>query len=219
MLFSPTACLERMSKQSLLRNALKSRVSSSNPIPRFLPSRSLSTDSFLEPSSDGLVFAKLSGIGRFTLKTDVINFFEGCNISPEDIKVSYNRAYGPVGMILQFPSRSSFDMALRHTVRKGRLYRLDKVDCSQWDEMVAYNGKAIVLHGIPRNAALEDVERFLSGFNYDSSTLQLFNRPGMVQSLKGAIVHFPSRIDAMNAFLTKNRSFCLNNPITIRVLQ
>lgn len=48
--------------------------------------------------SAGLVFAKLSGIGRNTLKTDVINFFEGCAISPEDIKVIYNRAYSLVGM-------------------------------------------------------------------------------------------------------------------------
>ncbi|KAM0953639.1 putative RNA-binding domain superfamily [Dioscorea sansibarensis] len=208
-----------MSKVSLLRNALKSRVSSSISLSRFLPSRSLSADPFLEPPTDGLVFAKLSGIGRNTLKTDVINFFEGCDISPEDIKVSYNRAYSPVGMILQFPSRSAFDTAVRQTVRKGRLYRLDKVDRSQWDEMIAYNGKAIVLQGIPRNATLEDVERFLTGFNYDPSMLQLINRPGMVQTVRVAIAHFHTRVDAMNAFVTKNRSFCLNNPIAVRVLQ
>ncbi|KAH7677960.1 Nucleotide-binding alpha-beta plait domain-containing protein [Dioscorea alata] len=208
-----------MTKVSLLRNALRSRVSSLNSLPRFLPSRSLSADPFLEPPTDGLVFAKLSGIGRNTLKTDVINFFEGCHISPGDIKVLYNRAYSPVGMILQFPSRSAFDMAVRQSVRKGRLYRLDKVDRSQWDELLAYNGKAIVLQGIPRNTTFEDVERFLTGFNYDPSTLQLINRPGMAQTMRVAIAHFHSRIDAMNAYVTKNRSFCLNSPVTVRFLQ
>lgn len=46
----------------------------------------------------GLVFGKLTGTGRNALKTDVIHFFEGCNLSTTDIKVEYNKAYNPLGM-------------------------------------------------------------------------------------------------------------------------
>lgn len=74
--------------------------------------------------------------------------------------------------LLQFSSRSSFDMAVRQTVRKGRLYKLEKVravkpvlqslvdlfdellswmiiiiilqvDRSHWDFTTSYDGKAV----------------------------------------------------------------------------
>ncbi|XP_008810519.1 uncharacterized protein LOC103721909 [Phoenix dactylifera] len=218
-----------MSKLRLLGSALKPRVLTLNPIPRFPPRRSLSTtegepqdssnDSFLQPPNEGLVFGRVTGIGRNTLKTDVIHFFEGCNLSADDVKVEYNRAYNPVGVLLQFPSRSSFDMAVRQTIRKGRLYKMEKVNRSQWDLMTSYDGKAVLLQGIPRNALQEDVERFLHGCNYDPSTFQTFVRPGFPDPIRLALIHFPTRNDAMNAFCIKNRSFCLNNSITMRVLQ
>lgn len=34
----------------------------------------------------------------------------------------------------------------------------------------------ILLHGIPRNALIEDVERFLSGCQYDSSSISFSTR-------------------------------------------
>ncbi|KAG1371626.1 hypothetical protein COCNU_16G007200 [Cocos nucifera] len=225
-----------MSKLRLLGSALKPRVLTPNPVPRFPLMRSLSTtegesqdssndphdssnDPFLQPPNEGLVFGRLTGIGRNTLKTDVIHFFEGCNLSTDDVKVEYNREYYPVGMLLQFPSRSLFDMAMRQTIRKGRLYKIEKADRSQWDLTRSYEGKAVLLQGIPRNALQEDVDRFLHGCNYDPSTFQTFVRPGFPDPMRFALVHFPTRNDAMNAFCTKNRSFCLNNSITMRVLQ
>nr|XP_010937755.1 uncharacterized protein LOC105057021 isoform X2 [Elaeis guineensis] len=201
-----------MSKLRLLGSALKPRVLTPNPIPRF-PRRSLSTtegepqdssnDPFLQPPNEGLVFGRLFGIGRNTLKTDVIHFFEECNLSTDDVKVEYNREYYPVGVLLQFPSQSSFDMAVKQTIRKGRLYKIERV----------------LLQGIPRNALQEHVERFLHGCNYDPSTFQTFVRPGFPDPIRFALIHFPTQIDAMNAFCMKNRSFCLNNSITMRVLQ
>ncbi|CAL9764020.1 unnamed protein product [Musa acuminata subsp. burmannicoides] len=218
------------SKLFFLKSALRSRISPQNhPLIRMVQLRRLSTegeklqdaseDPFLRSSEEGLVFGKLTGTGRNALKTDVIHFFEGCNLSTTDIKVEYNKAYNPLGMLLQFSSRSSFDMAVRQTVRKGRLYKLEKVDRSHWDFTTSYDGKAVLLQGIPRNALQEDIERFLNGCNFDPSRFQTFVRQGFPDPIRVSLVHFPTRIDAMNAICWKNRSFCLNNPITMRVLQ
>ncbi|TYG37141.1 hypothetical protein ES288_D13G118300v1 [Gossypium darwinii] len=91
------------------------------------------------------------------------------------------------------------------TIRRfGRLYRLDRV----------------VLQGLPRSAALEDVQRFLSGCEYDSSSIQTvtFTRPGFTNLVRLTTVQFPSHIQAMNACISKNRKICLNNQISVRVL-
>ncbi|OVA09964.1 hypothetical protein BVC80_1751g130 [Macleaya cordata] len=175
-------------------------------------------DPFLRPPNQGLIYGKLSGTGRFTMKTDIINMLEGCNLTPQDIKVEYNRYFAPLGMLVQFPSRSAFDNAVRVLGRKGRLFRLDKVDRSQW-EIESYDGKAVLMQGIPRNALPEDVERFLSGCDFNTSNMQLLMRQAFPDPIRLAVVQFPSQVDAMNAVLVKNRNFCLNNQILMRVLQ
>lgn len=175
-------------------------------------------DPFLQTPSKGLVYGKLIGIGRNTLKTDVIHFFEGCNLTPEDIRTEYNRIYSPLGMILQFPSRTAFDMATRLIVRKNRSYQLGKVDRGQWDLGSTYDGKVALLQGLPRNALHEDVERFLSGCDYEASYTQIFVRQGFPDPIRMALVRFRSQVAAMNACLAKSGGFCLNNPITMRIL-
>ncbi|XP_058109921.1 uncharacterized protein LOC131253112 [Magnolia sinica] len=221
---------------SLLGHVLKSNGSRfPRPNQGFLPPlrqlpRNLSTDGgteskepsfdpFLQSPTKGLIYGRLTGIGKNTLKTDVIHFFEGCGLTMQDIKVDYNRTYASFGMILQFSSWTVFDTATRLITRKGRLYRLEKVDRGQWDLLKFYDGKVVLLQGVPRNALPEDIERFLSGCNFDASSIQIIVRPGFPDPSRFALVHFPSQIEAMNAFRVKNRSFCLNNPILMRVLQ
>ncbi|XP_052174451.1 uncharacterized protein LOC127789568 isoform X2 [Diospyros lotus] len=177
-----------------------------------------SADPFLATPSTGLVFGKLFGISKYTTKKDILNLLEGCNLSLDDLKVDYNRSYTPTGMLIQFPSRFAYDFAIRAIARKGRLYRLDKADQSRWDLVTPYNGKAVLLQGIPRDASQDDVERFLSGCAYDASTIQIFLKQAFPDPAKMAIVRFPSPTQAMHAFITKNRGFCLNNQILVRVL-
>ncbi|KAF2311968.1 hypothetical protein GH714_027634 [Hevea brasiliensis] len=165
-----------------------------------------------------MVYGKLFGITRQTLRTDVINLLEGCNLTLDDIKVNYNRDFLPVGMMIQFPSRLAFDNAFKVIAKKGRLYRLENADRSQWDFLMPHDGKTLLLEGIPRNAQLEDVERFLSGCEYDPSSIQLTVRQGLPDPIRIARLRCSTRTEAMNAFITKNRGFCLNNQITVRVL-
>nr|KJB11235.1 hypothetical protein B456_001G248800 [Gossypium raimondii] len=211
---------------NILRNAIKLHVSvrtvkPTHVLPSFLrePPKRFSTEpdqqqqqplpdasvnQFLDSASKGFVYGKLFGITKYTMKSDIISLLEGCNLTPDDIKVSYSRSLFPVAMMLRFPSPSAFSNAGRTIRRFGRLYRLDRV----------------VLQGLPRSAALEDVERFLSGCEYDSSSIQTvtFTRPGFTNLVRLTTVQFPSHIQAMNACISKNRKICLNNQISVRVL-
>ncbi|KAA8516493.1 hypothetical protein F0562_017001 [Nyssa sinensis] len=178
-----------MWKMSLLRNAFKStsliRVSHPNQgfslllrdSPRRFsteaeqPTQDPPTDPFLQTPTTGLVYGRLFGITTHTTKSDILNLLEGCNLGLDDIKVDYNRSYAPTGMMIQFPSRNAYDAANRAIGRKGRLFRLERAgggfDRTSWDLIAPYNGKAVLLQGIPRNALVDDVERFLSGCQYN----------------------------------------------------
>ncbi|KAK0584274.1 hypothetical protein LWI29_010364 [Acer saccharum] len=176
---------------------------------------SSSIDPFLQTQNDGLVYAKLYGCSKNTLNKDILNMLEGCKLTPDDVRVHYTRNFFPLAMLVQFPSRQAFYNAFKMLSKKGGLYKIEKVNRSVWESFLPYNGKTVLLQGIPVNALIDDVERFLAGCEYDSSSIQLLPRP----SMKIAMVRFPSQTLAMNAFLTKNRGFCLNSQISVRVLQ
>ncbi|XP_062117085.1 uncharacterized protein LOC133830967 isoform X2 [Humulus lupulus] len=171
-----------MSKLGLVRTAISSNFSSLRSVRTShkhgfvaFPARQFSTesepqqtqdqavDSFLRTSASGSLYAKLTGgITRNTLKTDIVNLLEGCNLSLEDVKVDYFRDYNPSAMLVHFSSPHAYDQAFKMISRKGRLYRMEKVAKSQWDIVAPYDGKTILLQGIPLNAVPEDVARFLS---------------------------------------------------------
>lgn len=162
------------------------------------------------PHNESAAYARLTGIGKYTSRGDIIHFFEG-KLSPDDIKVQYTLEYNPLAMIIHFPSPSALDSAIRFVARKPS-FRLDRVDPRIWN-IPSYNQHVVLLQGLPRNAQAEDIARFLCGSEFNSS-FQLFLRgPNRM-----ALVQFPSQIQAMNAVLAKNRSFCLNNQVLMRLL-
>ncbi|WVZ13806.1 hypothetical protein V8G54_011372 [Vigna mungo] len=199
---------------------------------------------FFDVDHSGVTYGRLLGIRKHALKTDIINFLEGCNLTLEDVKFDYNRSLIPVSTLVQFPSRDSYDNAIRVIVKKGRLYKLDRADRSQWDIVKPYDGKTvthfqefleikvprimekdprnILIQGMPRTANFDDVVRALSGCEYDSNSINLFLRRGeewAAEPIKLATVRFHSRTQAMNAFIAKNGTFCQNSRISVQVLQ
>ncbi|KAB2630754.1 hypothetical protein D8674_008273 [Pyrus ussuriensis x Pyrus communis] len=142
---------------------------------------------------DSLLLFSL-GISRNTLKTDIVNMLEGCNLRLEDVKV------------VQFQSWKAFDNATRVISRKGRLYKLERANRSQWDNLTSHDGKTV---RIPQTAAPEDVGRFLSGCEYNSSSFQIIFRC-FPEPFKFVTVCVASQTEAMNAFLAKNKGFCQN---------
>ncbi|CAJ2663495.1 unnamed protein product [Trifolium pratense] len=180
-----------------------------------------STPPFLRTDNSGLTYARLTGVHKHALKTDIISFLEGCNLTLEDVKMEYTRGgFNPLAMMLQFPTYSAYDNALRVIGRKGRLYRLDRIDRSHWDTVIPYDGRTILIQGLPRNAQYADIEQIVSDYDHDSSSLNMFLRTGEGnEPVKMATVLFRSRTQAMNVFIAKNGTYCLNNRISILVLQ
>ncbi|KAI3965033.1 hypothetical protein MKX01_013964 [Papaver californicum] len=171
-----------------------------------------------QPHREGSVYAKLFGVGKFTTKNDVMSLLESCNLSSEDIKVQYNPMFLPVSMVLQLPSHSAYDNAVREIIRKGRLYKIEKVEPGQWG-FDSYDGRAVLIQGVPRFASSEDIERMLSGCDFNASSLRFIWRQGFSGPVRFAVVQFPSKLDAIKAVLEKNRSFCMSTQISMRVLQ
>ncbi|XP_070665835.1 uncharacterized protein [Malus domestica] len=98
----------------------------------------------MQDTFSSLAYGKLLGKSRNTLKTDVVNMLEGCNLRLEDVKVDYNQAFTPMGMVVQFQSWRAFDNAARVISRKGRLYKLERANRSQWDNLTSYDGKTVL---------------------------------------------------------------------------
>ncbi|KAE9447856.1 hypothetical protein C3L33_20235, partial [Rhododendron williamsianum] len=169
-------------------------------------------DSFLRPPTKGFVYGKLVGTTKHTTKSDILNFLEDCGLSLDDLRVDYShypRVYMPTGMMIQFPSQDAFDAAIKANNRKGRLYRLDRTDRSQWDGITPYDGKAVrdplevlmelVLCFSPMIQSYIVVEeKSLPTEHWDMPSPHL---------IRMATVHFPSKTQAMHAFITKNRGF------------
>ncbi|KAL5218824.1 hypothetical protein ABZP36_019508 [Zizania latifolia] len=182
-------------------------------------------DSFFKPSDEGLAYAKFYSaspgsrrIPKNMLKTDIIHHLDKCGLSLDDVKIDYNRGYYPVGALLRFPSVASFTRAIKQT-RDGRQYRLEKDSREVFDLKKSHDGKSILLQGVPRNATTEDIEQFLWGTNFEPPPFENLLRPGFPEPIRVVLVKFRSTTDATNAFITKNMGFCLNNPVSMRILQ
>ncbi|CAH9091747.1 unnamed protein product [Cuscuta europaea] len=181
------------------------------PIPNFEP--------------NGKVYGRINLLGRYTTKTDIITMMGDSNLTPEDIKIDYLPNFSGNAAVIQFPSQADYSAAVRAvTPKTTRQGGLSKVERTQWENLKSHDGKSIVLQGIPRNAVIDDVERFLTGCQYDAS-IEMFSRLLQPRSqnqnqeaVRMAVVHFPSQVLASHAFITKNRGFCLNNQIDIRIL-
>ncbi|PHU06707.1 hypothetical protein BC332_23196 [Capsicum chinense] len=169
----------------------------------------------------GLVYGRISGIGRHTRKSDISSMLGISKLSPDDVRFEYNANYAPVAVMIQFPSRNAYEATLRAVVRKSGLLRMEMADRQKWDTLPRYDGKTILLLGVPRNALADDVERFLVGCQYDASSIQMPARQprGFDRSpARAVLVEFPSQALATHAFITKNRGFCLNSQIAVRLL-
>ncbi|KAG6772499.1 hypothetical protein NC652_017459 [Populus alba x Populus x berolinensis] len=231
----------------LLRQSTKHFTTETQPPPPPQENNDPSSiDPFLQDSATSLTYARFHGVRKHTLKTDIINLFEGSNLTPDDIIVVHHRFNNnPYAAAIKFPSRRAYDNAQRSLTRAGRIYNLEKTPPTVWDAALrnSYDGKTVLLEGLPPNALNEDIERFLSGCKFVPSSIRTFVKyPDPVMSagrknpttseertepttseekrdpIRMATVLFSTRTEAMNALIKKNRGFCLNNQISVRVL-
>ncbi|CAN1304488.1 hypothetical protein LINPERPRIM_LOCUS26217 [Linum perenne] len=184
------------------------------------PPEPSSVDPFLQTPGVAIAYGRLFGGGRNTLKTDIINLLEGCDLGVEDIKFSYTRGFNPNAVLLQFPSRQAYDNAFKVIARKGRIYRLQRMSFKLTFVLNSHTlFLQVLLQGISNNVIAEDVERFLSGCEFDPSSIQFIRQGIPPNAVKAAVVKFESPVQAMNAFISKNGGFCLNSRVWMRVVQ
>ncbi|CAM8968758.1 unnamed protein product [Rhodiola kirilowii] len=197
---------------SLLRNSprLLSTETDGTQVPNFSP------DSLTQ--SPGVTYGILIGTIKNTLRSDVVNLLEGCDLSLEDVKTVYGQTFMPISILVKFHSPSAYEKAVKF-ITKNRLYRLDRAEPSQWFKTRDYGAKTLLLEGLPRMASRDDVERFLSDWDYVPYNTLMITRPGVAEPIKTAVVPVSSPIQAMNMFLAKNRSYMGNNQVLVRVLQ
>nr|GEW69789.1 N-(5-amino-5-carboxypentanoyl)-L-cysteinyl-D-valine synthase [Tanacetum cinerariifolium] len=131
--------LIRIANQNQRLRSLRQFSTESSPP----PSNESAAKPIFESPSAGFLYGKLVGITNNTLKSDVLSLLEECNLTTDDLKVDYNPAYSPTGMLVQFSSKSAYDAALRAVTRKGRLYRLERADRANWDYVQPYGGKFV----------------------------------------------------------------------------
>ncbi|CAM8959518.1 unnamed protein product [Rhodiola kirilowii] len=160
----------------------------------------------------------LIGTIKNTLRSDVVNLLEGCDLSLEDVRTVYGQTFMPISILVKFHSPSAYEKAVK-LITKNRLYRLDRADPSQWFKAKDYGAKTLLLEGLPRMASRDEVERFLSDWDYVPYNTLMITRPGVAEPIKTAVVPVSSPIQAMNMFLAKNRSYMGNNQVLVRVLQ
>ncbi|KAI3925249.1 hypothetical protein MKW92_045252 [Papaver armeniacum] len=97
---------------------------------------------------------------------------------------------------------------------------LESCNLSSEDIKVQYNNIFLPVSMVlqfPLHSAYENAVRVMNRkgrYYYYKMERQNFSYP-----MKFAMVQFPSKVDAMNAVLEKNGSFCLNTQISMRVLQ
>nr|ACG37801.1 hypothetical protein [Zea mays] len=182
-------------------------------------------DSFFKASREGLAYGRFysvigggSRLEKNILKTDIIHHLDRCGLSLDDVKIEYNKGYAPLAALLRFSSKAMFTTAIRQA-NQNRLHRIDEISRETWDLKKSFDGKAVLLQGVPRNALADDIERFLCGTNFEPPPFETFLRAGVPEPIRMMLVKFHTKTDAMNAFITKNRSFCLNSQVSMRVLQ
>lgn len=190
------------------------------------------------------IFARLSNCPKYAFKSDVLAYFEGCNLQPHQLVTIYDEKYRQRFIQLEFDSMESFRQAQRTIVRKGRLggryLKLD-LEARRYDNDDIHNvvkdfrGQSLLMMQVPTEATVEDVERFFQGYNLSSFSTRFLrvqkdipayagrkvnlnpNSPANIE--RRALVKFSSPLEAFRALRAKHGQFCLNKSIDLRFVQ
>ncbi|KAH7297387.1 hypothetical protein KP509_26G067300 [Ceratopteris richardii] len=193
-----------------------------------------SSGSSIAPYTPGNVL-KVYPLPRYVLKEDIVRHVEGSNIKPENVKFVYSTAFRPDYVQISVDSPSTQKQAMKYLQERGRLgFRLLRLETSQpmpWTVVDAAlkdspRGRTILMFNVNLSTDFEDVERFFTGYNYDSSYVRFIRvntesnraRIGRQQVLHVA-VGFKTKLEALRAMREKMGDFCVNRAISLRLIQ
>lgn len=190
------------------------------------------------------VYARLSNCPKYAFKSDILAYFEGCNLLPHQVVTIYDEKYRQRFIQLEFDQMEGFRQAQRTIVRRGRLggryLKLD-LESRRYDEddihkvVEPFRGQSLLMMQVPNEANHEDVERFFQGYNVVSNATKTLrvqkelpgyagkrvnaNPKSPASSERRALVKFSSPLEASRALRAKHGQFCLNKSIDLRYVQ
>lgn len=191
------------------------------------------------PPGPKKIYARLSNAPKYAFKSDILWFFEGCNLTPDQLVTIYDEKYRQRFLQVEFDSMESFRLAQRVLVRKGRLggrymkldvdMRLDVDDIHT--SVKGFRGQSLLMMQLPTDATSEDVERFFQGYNlagYSTKFLRVpketfpkkpskMSVPPVVE--RRALVKFATPLESLRALREKQGQFCLDRAIELRFIQ
>lgn len=191
------------------------------------------------------IYGRLSNCPKYAFKSDILAYFEGCNLQPHQVVTIYDEKYRQRFIQLEFDNLEGFRQAQRAIVRQGRLggryLKLD-MESKRADEddihniVKAFRGQSLLLMQVPNEATVEDVERFFQGYNlaaystkflrvqkdfptaYSARKVLSNSNPSSNFEMR-ALVKFSSPLEASRALRAKHGQFCLNKSIDLRFVQ
>lgn len=198
------------------------------------------------PTTSEKVYGRLSNCPKYAFKTDILAYFEACNLQPHQVVTIYDEKYRQRFIQLEFDNMDQFRLAQRTIVRQGRLggryMKLDKESKRHDDDDIhnvvkAFRGQSLLMMQVPNEATGEDLERFFQGYNLAAYATRILRVPKdfpptfnsrkaaanpkdpAANFEKRALVKFASPLEAARALRAKHGQFCLNKAVDLRFVQ
>eukprot|EP00897_Mesotaenium_endlicherianum_P005746 jgi/Mesen1/519/ME000104S10609 len=177
------------------------------------------------PDGSGAVIGRLSNVPRYALASEVVSFFDGCNLRPEDVSTVVDEKVRIRHWRLRFHSRSDFDEAVQIAILKKRLgtrvLRLDEIvmlNCP--DELKSdaiehfFEGYSLAPHAIHHVRILHDRVKTPQHIRLRGEW-----RPFTSYYERRALVKFTTPLEALRAM--RERAHCIldDRPVEIKLLQ
>ncbi|KAL3700273.1 hypothetical protein R1sor_018295 [Riccia sorocarpa] len=191
--------------------------------------------------SDGSqkVAAKITNAPKYILKSDVLWFFRGCNLKPEDVVFMYDAKYRSKYIQISFSSVESCRLAQRTLAMKGRFggrYLKLSQEEPKMDEANTlinhFRGRSLLMNNVPPTVGAEDVERFFSGYSLDNQPIKYLPQippPPVTRKTSATqakqetenrvLIRFKTHLEALRALREKQGGFCSVKAMELRYVE
>ncbi|GBG60470.1 hypothetical protein CBR_g5643 [Chara braunii] len=214
-----------------------------------LPSSSL-TGAFTNRTSAGIrpVCAKVYNAPKYCLRSDILRFFEGCNLTPDKMAVAYDSRYRPRNWHLEFDTLEDFQVANALLTRNKFMWpRPIRLEQESKQEMMAalrlydvthLRDRTLLMINLPEEVNMEDIERFFEGYSISGQGVKLLRyvhekvRTPRIKRLQGewrktmdnvverrALVCFTSELEALRALRERQGEYVQDMEIELKLIQ
>lgn len=130
-------------------------------------------------AGEGRVAVRLTNAPKYVLKYEILRFFSGCNLAPEDVFGMVDDRIRLQYWCLMFPTRADFERArilASEKLRIGnRTIRIEELSGEEQQRVLTlskrpselpleFRGTSLLMIGVPEEVKTDSIERFFQGF-------------------------------------------------------